>query len=176
MFFLEPRPAQHLQKNTKKQVGNHPKILQKLCPEAFENRFRKSIPKNITKIEKTSKMCDLGVPKKQGRNEEMTNFSSLFRLRASLGHPGSPPGTEMVPRPPPRASGTPPGRQFFMISGQFLMPVFCSFCCFVGLSSMSLRHAETKNAVGTVAEIARRATGYSYLFCIFCSQAKLCPS
>ena len=39
-------------------------------------------------------------------------FSTLFRLRASLGHLWGAPGTKMVPRPPPTASGTPPGVNF----------------------------------------------------------------
>ena len=159
MFFLEPSPAQHLQKNIKTQFGNHPKILQNGARRPPETASEKHPPKNTTKNGKIPKMCDFRVPKSWGTNGEKTNFSSLFRLRASLGHPGSPPGTEMVPRPPPRASGTPPGRQFLMIFGQFLMPVFNSFCRFVGLFSLSLPHAKTKNAVGTVAEIARRATG-----------------
>jgi hypothetical protein len=54
MFFLEPSPAQHLQKNTKKQVENHSKILQKLCPEAFQNRSQKIYPKKHNKNRKNT--------------------------------------------------------------------------------------------------------------------------
>ena len=54
MFFLEPRPAQHLQKNTKKQLENHSKILQKWCPEAFQNRSQKISPNKHRKNRKNT--------------------------------------------------------------------------------------------------------------------------
>ena len=69
-------------------------------------------------------------------------FSSLFRLRAPL-------GTKMVPRPPPRASGTPPGHHFFTIFIKFLMPFFVVF---IDLGPIP----------GAVAGAARRATGYIF--------------
>ena len=96
----------------------------------------------------------------------MIKLSLLFQLRASLGHPGSLPGNGMVPRPPQEPPG-PPGRQFVLqFVNQLLMPVFDSCCCFVGLFSLILverrtknKEQRTKNEVGTVAEMARRATG-----------------
>ena len=90
-------------------------------------------------------------------------MDELFVTFSAPGVPGTPlghPGHRNSPKTSPKSLRDPPGRQFFMIFGQFLTPVFGSCCCFVGLFSLSLCHVRTKNAVGTVAEIARRATGY----------------
>ena len=54
MFFLEPSPAQHLPKNTKKHVENHSKILQKWCLEAFQNRSQKISPNKHRKNRKNT--------------------------------------------------------------------------------------------------------------------------
>ena len=171
MSFLEPSPAQRVQKNMKNTRRKPPPNPLKMVPGGLQKPLPKNIPQKTTQKSKIPKMYDLGVPKKQGSNEEWTNFSSLFRLRASLGPLWGTPDTEIVQRPPPRASGTPPRRQCFMIFAQFLTPVFGSCCCFVGLFSLSLCHARTKNAVGTVAEIARRAT-VIYIYIYTCTGAR----
>ena len=71
MFFLEPSPAQHLQKNIKKQIGNHPKILKTGARRPPETASEKHPPKNIKKNGKIPKMCDFGVPK-------ISHFRYLF--------------------------------------------------------------------------------------------------
>ena len=66
-------------------------------------------------------MYDFGVPEKQGSNEEWTNFSLLFRLRASLGHLWGTPGSQNGPKTSPKSLRDPSGRQFYTIVVLFLL-------------------------------------------------------
>ena len=125
--------------------------MSKITPKSSKNGARrpsKTAPKkypqtNTAKIEKIPKMCDFGVPKKQGSNEEWTNFSSLFRLRASLGPLWGTPGSQNGPKTSPKSLKDPSGRRFGTIFAQFWMPVFGSFFRFV--DSFSWRTLTRKN-------------------------------
>ena len=49
IFFLEPSPTQHLQKNIKTQFGNHPQILQNGARRPPETVSAKTSPKKHNK-------------------------------------------------------------------------------------------------------------------------------
>ena len=139
-------------KNNEKMFTNLFKNLQihlKLNPDSFQNDTQKNNRKKNHRIDKKSKFApQLGT---WGRGLQVR-----FRLFFVSGRPLEPKWSQDLLQEPPG----PPWASIFTDFYQIPDAFFCSFCCFVGLSSMSLRHAETKNAVGTVAEIARRATGY----------------
>ena len=74
------------------------KIEPGLLPKRHSKKQQEKAPQNRQKV----KIC---FPTGSLGGGPPSPFSALFRLRATL-------GTKMVPRPPPRASGTPPGVTF----------------------------------------------------------------
>ena len=133
-------------------------------PDSFQNDTQKNNENKKHKIDEKSKFS---IPTRSLGGGREVNFRYFFgsgRPWDILGRPRAPKLSQNLPQQPPG----PPRASIFHDFVSIFDAVFCSFCCFVGLSSMSLRHAETKNAVGTVAEMARRATGYSSRYlCVF---------
>ena len=67
------------------------------------------------------------MPPKWGTNGERTNFWSLFRVRAPLGHPWGTPGGQNGPKTSPKSLRDPPEPHFFMIVGICLTILFIIF-------------------------------------------------
>jgi len=83
---------------------NLPKTIQKSTQKPPKTTIKKTIGKKTHKIEKS----EFGLPT---RSLGWSNMP-LFETFSSPGVPGTPLGAKMVPRPPPRASRTPPGLNF----------------------------------------------------------------
>jgi hypothetical protein len=54
----------------------------------------------------------LGCPRNKERTRNERTFGHFFGSGRPWDTPGAPLGAKMVPRPPPRASGTPPNLNF----------------------------------------------------------------
>ena len=129
-----------------------------MVPGGLRKPLLKNIPQKTSwKSAKQTEIFDFGVPQKQGSNEECTNFSSLFRLRASLGQLWGTPGSQNGPKTSSKSLRDPSGRQCYTIVVLFLL---FFLLVFVVLWVWFRQDIHTKNAVGTVAEMARSATGY----------------
>ena len=113
MFFKEPSPAQHLKtkhrKTSRKSLQNPLKMVPGGLPKPLPKKYHKKTPQKS----KTYRKClILGCPK----NKEATKNGRTFRHFFGSGRPwdpsGAPPGPKVVPKPPMRASRTPPGVDF----------------------------------------------------------------
>ena len=119
-------------------------------------------------------MFDFRVPKSWGTNGEKTNFSLLFRLQASLGHPGSPPGGDRNgPKTSPKSLRDPLGLQFFTIFAQFLMHFFKKSCRFAASQSVSqpASHSATQSRHG-----GGKAEGEWIACFLLCTQSGTAPA
>ena len=120
-------------KNLSKKPQNPFKTGPGRLPKRHSKKQQEKDPQNRQKV----KICSLtgsvggGVAK------------SVFGSFSSPGDPWNQNG----PKTSPKSLRDPPGRHFFMIFGQFWTPVFGSCCCFVGLFSLSLWHARTKEQI-----------------------------
>ena len=63
------------------------------------------------------------VPPRGGTNGERTNFWSLFRVRAPLGHPWGTSGGQNGPKTSPKSLRDPPEPQFFKIFGAKIVEI-----------------------------------------------------
>ena len=105
-----------------------------------ETASEKHPPKNNTKIEKYRKCMILGCPKNREATKNGRTFHHFFGCGRLWDTSGAPPGAKMVPRPPPRVSGTPLGVNFTRLLCYFcsFFLYFLSFCGF-GFGKTSTR-------------------------------------
>ena len=111
-----------------------------MVPGGLPKPLPKNIPQKYNRYRKNTENVWFGGAQKTRKQRRM---DELFVTFSAPGVPGTPlghPGHRNSPKTSPKSLRDPPGRQFFMIFGQFLTPVFGSCCCFVGLFSLSLCH------------------------------------
>ena len=77
MFFAWPRAPHFFRKHSKNHTQNHPKILSKWCPEAFQKHIQKKCRKKLTKYKKNTKKRP---PRRGGESPKMTSFFHLEPL------------------------------------------------------------------------------------------------
>ena len=126
MIFVEPSHAQHLIKNIKKTIQKSSQNPLKMVSRGLQKTLPKNVYKKTTqKSQKNWKWTIFGCPRGGERTGNERTFGDFFGSGRPWDTPGAPLGAKMVPRPPPRASGTPPNLIFYNCWSIF--DVFFSF-------------------------------------------------